>query len=131
MDNYYDFATGEWVTDWTRYQAVLGQPQFVAIADRSFLSWPPRDALACLLQLLTAVPDDAVHYVGSGPLESLINHRAPEIIDAIEDALPNSSLLRRAALEINLTRDFLPPEIEARLVTAFGPQFHLLEPSVG
>ena len=65
MDNYYDSATGEWVTDWTRYQAVLAQPRFAAIADKSVLSWPPRDAFDCVLELLEAVPDDTVHYVGS------------------------------------------------------------------
>jgi hypothetical protein len=131
MDNYYDSATGEWVTDWTRYQAVLAQARFASIADRSFLSWPPRDAFERLLELLAAVPDDTVHYVGSGPLEDLINQYAPEIIGGLEDALPNHPRLQRAVLEVNLTRGSLPSAIETRLVAAFGPQFQLLEPDAG
>ena len=131
MNNYYDSATGEWVTDWTRYQAVLAQPRFAAVADSTLLSWPAHSAFACLLELLEAVPEDTVHYVGSGPLEDLVNGHAPEIIDAIEHALPNHPRLQRAVLEVNLTRGALPAAIEARIVSAFGPRFQLLEPDRG
>lgn len=60
-----------------------------------------------------------------------MNLRAPDIIDAIQDALRSYPRLQRAVLEINLTRGSRSSAIETRLAVAFGPRIQLLEPYAG
>jgi hypothetical protein len=131
MDNYYDHTTGEWVTDWTRYEAVLAEPRFSSIRDNAFQSWPADRVWDLLIALLHAVPRDTVHHVGAGPLENLIYSRGTELIDRLESDLLGDQRLQAAIIEVNLARGTLPPAIGARLVAAAGPKFSLREPDSG
>ena len=129
MDNYYDPVSGQWVTDWDRYQAIAQQPPFddlyAALAAHPERAWP------LLLDLLASVPPDTVHYVGSGPLEDFIHAHGAAFIAELEAAAQSNALFRDAALEVNLERGELPAPIEQRLLAAFGPRFKLLERNAG
>jgi uncharacterized protein DUF6869 len=127
MDNYYEYSTGEWVTDWDRYRAIADQPQFADLFDNP----DSEEAWSLILDLLAAVPEDTVHFVGSGPLESFVNAHGTAFIDRLVSEAARNARFRRAALEINLARGRLPDSIEAQLLHAFGPRFKLLEPDAG
>jgi len=129
MDNYYDPASGQWVTDWDRYNAVARQPRFADL-DTLLFAQPDR-AWTILLDLLASVPDDTIHYVGAGPLESFIRKHGFAFIAELEAEAHSNSRFRRAAIEVNLERKALPAPIEQRLVTAFGPRFKLLDRNTG
>ena len=129
MDNYYDPDSGRWVTDWDRYTAVAEQPRFADL--KSVLSAQPDRAWPILLDLLASVPEDTVHYVGAGPLESFINEHGSSFIAELEAEARSNSRFRSAVLEVNLERGALPAAIERRLMIAFGPQFKLLDCSAG
>jgi len=127
MDNHYDQATGEWVTDWTRYESVLAAPRFAPIREHDFERWSAESAWALLMSLLHAVPADVVPLVGSGPLENLVNERGAEFIDHLEQDLPTQGRLRTAILNVNIERGALPASVERRLAAAAGPSFRFLE----
>ena len=129
MDNYYDDQTGEWVTSQSRYDSVLAEPRFDAIRDHDIQQWPSDRAWALILELLAAVPEDTVSYVGSGPLEDFVRRHAVEFISKLEAELPRNPRLQSAALEMYLTRGDLPSSIEARLAAALGPRFSFLDSS--
>ena len=128
MDNYYDHQRGDWVTDHSRYEEVLAEPRFEAIREREAWHWPPMRAWDLLLELLRALPEDTVHYVGSGLLEDLIHSHAADLIDLIETEAATSERFRSALVEVNLKAGTLPPDLEERLVRAAGPEFTLLKP---
>lgn len=94
MDNYYDSASGEWVTDWDRYKAVAQLPRFTDLDDALY-SHPDR-AWLLLLDLLASVPEDTIHYVGAGPLETFIHEHGPAFVAQLEaEAHSNSRFPRR------------------------------------
>lgn len=123
MENYYDYATGRWVTSFDRYEEVANQPRFRELVDLP----EPEHAWALILELLAAVPADLVSHVGSGPLETFINFHAVAFIDRIEAEASGNERLRRAMIEVNLERGTYPEVVEARLLAAF-PRFELLDP---
>ena len=123
MDNYYDQASGRWVTAESRYAAIAHQPQFQDID-----VVPPERAWPLILELLAAVPGDVLAYVGAGPLEAFVVRHGGQFIDQIEHEVRRNPRLREAALEMNLARGTLPAVAEARLVAVLGPRFSLLEP---
>src|SRR5262245_31441115 len=123
MDNYYDQASGQWVTDSSRYEAVLREERFAPIREHEFGLLAVDEQWAMILGLLARVPEDTVPLVGAGPLEDFIHRHAPTFLDRIESELRRNPRLQRAVLEINLDRGTFAPAIEARIVTAFGPQF--------
>ena len=123
MDNYYDQATGRWVTAQSRYEAVAGQLRF---RDLDILA--PERAWPLILELLATVPRDVVSYVGAGPLETFVVRHGGQFIDEIEGEVRVNQRFREAAIEINLERGTLPSDAEARLLVALGPSFALLEP---
>jgi hypothetical protein len=131
MENYYDPALGDWVTDWSRYEAIADQPRFrelEAVASNPEARW------ALLLELLAAVPEDVVHHVGAGPLESFIAAHGAAFVDQLKAAAAENERFRRAVLEVDLPAGLLPETVESRLVAAFGPRFELLpaiEPARG
>lgn len=127
MDNYYDSSTGKWVTDWDRYQAIAGQPPFVDL----FLVPDPEEAWPLILELLRVVPEDTVHFVGSGPLESFVVAHGAAFVDRLVLEAARNPRLRVAAVEINLARGQLPDRIQAQLLDAFGQRFKLLAPDAG
>ena len=129
MDNYYDPVSGQWVSDWDRYQAIAQQPQFVdldaAVAVHPDRAWP------LLLDLLASVSPDTIHYVGSGPLEDFIHAHGAAFIAEIEAAAQSNARFRDAVVEVSLERGELPAPIEQRLLAAFGPRFRLLSRNAG
>jgi hypothetical protein len=127
MENFYDHESGEWVTTASRYERILAEPRFAPIRDSEIPGWPADRAWALILELLAAVPEDAIPYVGAGPLESFVVRHAPAFIDEIESELRRNARLRTAVVEVNLERGELPPAIESRIVAAFGPRFSLIE----
>jgi hypothetical protein len=129
MDNYYDSVSGQWVTDWDRYQAIAQQPPFVDL-DAALASHPDR-AWALLLDLLASVPPDTIHYVGSGPLEDFIHAHGAAFIAKLEAAAHSNARFQDAVVEVNLERGELPAPIEQRVLAAFGPRFRLLERNAG
>jgi hypothetical protein len=131
MENYYDPALGDWVTDWWRYEAIACQPRF---RELEAVGSSPGARWALLLELLAAVPEDVVHLVGSGPLESFIATHGAAFVDELEAATLENERLRWAVLEVDLPAGLLPETVESRLVAAFGPRFELLpaiEPARG
>jgi hypothetical protein len=128
VENYYDHAARRWVTSGDRYQAVADQPRFAALSDWSLWDQPAKQ-WPLILDLLAAVPEDTVGCVGAGPLETFINGHADTFVEQLEAELPRNERLRRAVIEVNLEEGRFPPDIEARLLAAFGPRFRLLPPS--
>jgi hypothetical protein len=129
MDNYYDPISGQWVTDWDRYQAIAQQPPFIDL-DATLATHPDR-AWPLLLDLLASVPPDTTHYVGSGPLEDFIHTHGAAFIAELEAAAQSNARFRDAVAEVNLERGKLPAPIEQRLLTAFGPRFRFSERNAG
>lgn len=131
MDNYYDPAIGDWVTDRTRYERVLAEPRFDAIRECELHALPLKQAWALILELLAAVPEDAVHHVGAGPLEDLVRRHPSEVIDLFETELIQNEKLLRAGLNMHLSRGDLPAAAEGGLSAALGPQFYFLNDRTG
>ena len=131
MENYYDPATGDWITDRSRYEKVLAEPRFAAIREDELRDWAPEQARVLILQLLAAVPEDTLQYVGLGPLEDFMRRNGAEFIDRIEGELRQNARLRAAALNMYLSRGDLPAAIEARLSAALGPEFWFLDDRAG
>jgi hypothetical protein len=131
MENFYDHETDEWMTTGSRYERILAEPRFEPIRESEILGWPADRAWALILELLAAVPEDLIAYVGAGPLESFVVRHAPVFVDEIEAELRRNARLRTAVIEVNLERGELPSEVERRIVAAFGPRFSLLERNSG
>src|SRR5215216_3703771 len=111
MDNYYDPQTGYWVTSGSRYDEIAEQPRFSEL-DRL----PPAQAWPRLLELLAAVPDDLVDYVGSGPLETFIVRHGAAFAPEIAARARADPRFLDAALNVNLARGELPEAAEAELL---------------
>ena len=124
MENDYDHAAGDWVTSQSRYAAIASRPPFDRLHDLVYddaaQAWP------LLLALLAAVPEDVIHHVGAGPLETFVVRHGADFVDRIEGEAREDARFRRAVLEVNLREGELPPDVERRLVAAFGPRFALL-----
>jgi hypothetical protein len=125
MENYYDYELGDWVTDASRFAAVADQPRFALLRD---YEGTPEQRWPLILELLEAVPEDTVHLVGSGPLDFFLGTSGEQFVEQLEAAARESERFRRAVLEVYLEAGRLPPEVEARLVAAFGPRFRLEPP---
>jgi uncharacterized protein DUF6869 len=123
MDNYYEPATGRWVTAESRYDAIADQPRF---RDIDLLA--PEEAWPRILELLAAVPEDTVYFVGAGPLETFVRRHGGPFIGRIDREVRNNPRFRDAAREINLERGELPSVAEERLLAALGPGFRLSDP---
>ncbi|MDB4908760.1 MAG: hypothetical protein JWO05_3544 [Gemmatimonadetes bacterium] len=128
MDNYYDAKRGDWVTDQSRYEEVLQEPRFHPIRDREAWHWPPLRAWSLLLELLQAIPEDTVHFVGSGLLEDLIHSHSAVLVDLIEREAVGNARFQSALMEVNLAKGMLTSALEERIMRAAGPQFRLLKP---
>jgi hypothetical protein len=126
MDNYYDYAKGDWVTDTSRYREVASRPEFSGVED--LIADAPEEAWAMLLRLLDAVPADTPSHAGY-PLEVLVRTHPALIVPLLEREAPRNDLLRKAGLEMWLARGDLDLELEARLQAALGPRFWFLEPA--
>src|SRR5690349_18360059 len=107
MDNYYDPATRSWVTAESRYAAVADQSRY-----RELFFLAPEQAWPLLLELLAAVPEDVLAYVGAGPLENFIVRYGAQFMDEIESEVRRNARFRDAALEVNLARGTLPDDAE-------------------
>jgi hypothetical protein len=123
MDNYYDEASGRWVTAESRYDDITAQPRF-----QELHLLPAEQAWPRLLELLAVVPEDLVSHVGAGPLENFVNRHGADFVSQIAAQARTDSRFLRAALEVNLARGALPTAAEAELLSAFGPRFTLLPP---
>src|ERR1051325_2392522 len=122
-DNYFDDATGLWVTHETRYDAIVSQPRYASL-DRLIYSDAGR-AWTLLLQLVAEVPDDLVGFVGAGPVENFVYQHGDAFVTQIEAETRANRKFRDAAFEINLERGRFSPDIEARIVAAIGRGFEL------
>lgn len=126
MDNYYDHATGSWVTDRDRYEAVATAARFATLGEVA-LSGAPEAAWALMRELLAAIPEDTVHHVGCGVLEDLVHRHPAAIIPRLEAEARADARLWEAAHNMWVARGALPAAWEARLVAALGPGFELLD----
>jgi hypothetical protein len=124
-ENYYDEASGQWVTHETRYTAIVSQPKYEKL--NHLIYSDPELAWRLLLELVAETPDDLLGFVGAGPVETFIWQHGAGFIDQIEAEASTNARFRRAALEINLVRGELPADIESRIAAAIGGGFELLD----
>ena len=88
------------------------------VQDRIRSARNPSDAWSVTLALVEAADDEALGYVGAGPLEDfVVTHGAPHI-DWIEDAARRDPKFAACLASIWLSDDALPADIVARVVAA-------------
>jgi hypothetical protein len=126
IENYYDYELGDWVTDHSRYHAVADEPRFSALEEPVEIS--PELTWALILELLAAVPEDVTSMVGLGPLDTFVRWHGAAFVEELERGARDNPRFREAVLNVDLPRGYLPAEVEARLVAAFGPCFQLGPP---
>lgn len=105
-ENYYDPATGAWVTRETRYEDLVAQPRYASL--NSLIYDDPERAWPLLLELIAATPADLIGFVGAGPVETFIWRNGPAFIERIERETKTNSRFRDAAFEINLAEGNSP-----------------------
>ena len=89
---------GEWFAEWTSDPPVYGQAtEFLA----ELISKDPGRAWAFILELVAHAPnDDALDWIGAGPLEDLLCDHGPAFIDRVEELAAKDQRFRSALASV-------------------------------
>jgi len=114
VENYYDHATGTWVTPETRYRDVVSDPRFAHLEE--LISSKPERAWPLLLELIATVPEDILYLAAEGPLEIFLAKHGKAFVESIEAQARSSDRFRSC-----LTECHIPYEIQDRVFAAMRP----------
>jgi hypothetical protein len=104
-----------------RTRAVQDSWAFDEVLERVGLSSAEAvDAWDVVLALVTMADDESLGYIGAGPLEQLIRHFGPELVDRIEDCARQDPRFRFCLESVWLAEGDLPPAVQDRIVRASG-----------
>jgi hypothetical protein len=111
---------------WRNYQLAAGGRQQRLDADEWFWAWievdnevryPTPRTFALLLSLVDSAKDDqALAYVGAGPIEDLINWHGADFLDQIEEAAGRDHAFRTALSGVRVSPE-VPKPVRDRLAT--------------
>ena len=83
-------------------------------------------AFGLVVDLVRAVPDDRLEYVGAGPVEDLVEKFGPLLIEQIVAAADKDPRFRKALASVWLVVEDLPAAVLERLQEATGGQIATL-----
>jgi hypothetical protein len=102
----------------------------VARRDEDFWAWDavgdvvrgedPERAFSIVQELVRAVPDHQLEYVGAGPVEELVTHHSAALVAWLEGEARRDPRFREALASVWLIADHIRPDVLARLQAATG-----------
>jgi Family of unknown function (DUF6869) len=117
---------------WKYYALSTGDRRERLEADQWFWAWeeveravraPSANVFPVLIALVeSAANDDALAYVGAGPLEDLINWHGAQFLDQIEESARRDRAFRTALATVRVS-DSAPAAIRDRLARFMPPPF--------
>jgi hypothetical protein len=115
---------------WKNYALTHGSREERVQADEWFWAWievedsvraASPDVFDLVLALVASAPnDDALNYVGAGPLEDLINWHGAAFVDRIEESARKNRAFRYALFGVRLSEE-VPSAVRERLALFIAP----------
>ena len=110
------FLLDEWLTEWAPHPPVYGPAtRFL----EALIDTQPENAWDFIQALVERATDDALDWVGAGPLEDLLCEHGPALIDRVERLATTNARFRKCLTSV-WGENRMEPSTYARMKTAAG-----------
>jgi hypothetical protein len=100
---------------------------FDEVNDRVGASGTPEDSWDLMTAIIRAAPDEALGYIGAGPVEDMVRHHGSALVEWIEGEARRDPRFQFALGCIWINRGDLPAPILERLQHASGGRIAMLD----